>query len=345
LKTVPESLSVCYLTCSGSEANELALRLARNFTKKKDIIVVDWAYHGNTTSLVEISPYKFKRKGGFPCPSYVHVVDSPDGFRGKYKYNDGDIGLKYAEDIKEKFKVHGDKIGTFICESILGCAGQVVLPPNYLKNVYRIVREHGGICIADEVQVGFGRVGDAFWGFQLQEVVPDIITLGKPIGNGHPIGAVITTQRIADTFANGMEYFNTFGGNNVSCVIGLEVLNVILEEKLQENARELGNLLKQGLQKLQQEFDCIGDIRGHGLFYGIEFISNPKLLTPATELANHIVQKLREDYYILVSTDGPYDNILKLKPPMCWTTQNILFFLTYLRNILQPNNPQTKSYL
>lgn len=168
IATFPQPLSVCFLTCSGSEANDLALRLARNFTKKKDVVVLDSAYHGNLTSLVEISPYKFKGKGGFPCPPHVHVAQVPDGFRGPFKYDDPDAGEKYAQDILEKIKESKEGIAAFICESVLGCAGQVVLPPNYLKHAFAHVRKYGGVCISDEVQIGFGRVGTHFWGFETQ---------------------------------------------------------------------------------------------------------------------------------------------------------------------------------
>eukprot|EP01098_Paradermamoeba_levis_P016069 TRINITY_DN8458_c0_g1_i1.p1 TRINITY_DN8458_c0_g1~~TRINITY_DN8458_c0_g1_i1.p1 ORF type:complete len:362 (+),score=94.59 TRINITY_DN8458_c0_g1_i1:135-1220(+) len=250
--TLPESLKVCYFVCSGSEANELALRLARAYTKRKDVVVVDTGYHGHTTSLIEISPYKYEGKGGFPKKKYVHKVDAPDTYRGRYKKGDRQAGEKYASQVKEvigEAKKEGRQIGSFICESILGCAGQVVLPPNYLKEAYRHIRDVGGVCIADEVQTGFGRVGSHFWAFQSQDVIPDIVTMGKPIGNGFPMAAVVTTKEIAEAFHNGMEYFNTFGGNPVACAVGLAVLEVIEKEKLQENSLKTGGMFMERLEK------------------------------------------------------------------------------------------------
>src|SRR5215831_17855080 len=272
---LPEPLSVCYFVCSGSEANELALRLARTHTRRRDMIVVDVAYHGNTTSLIEISPYKNEGPGGTGAPPYVHKVPMPDVYRGRYKKDDPQAGEKYARYVEETIqtvKDDGGEAAAFICESLLGCGGQIVLPPNYLQEAYRHIRKAGGVCIADEVQVGFGRVGTHFWGFETQEVVPDIVTMGKPIGNGHPLAVVVTTPEIAASFNNGMEYFNTFGGNPVSCAIGLAVLDVIAEEGLQENALRVGAHLMEGLSGLMEKHTLIGDVRGPGLFVGIELV-------------------------------------------------------------------------
>ncbi|MER3424170.1 MAG: alanine--glyoxylate aminotransferase, partial [Nitrospiraceae bacterium] len=199
--TLPEPLRVCYFVCSGSEANELALRLARAHTRGTDVIVVEGAYHGNTTWLVEISPYKFDGPGGAGAPAHVHKVPMPDVYRGPYKAV-ADAGRKYAQHVRasvERIKRGNRRLAAFVCESLLSCGGQMVLPSGYLEEAYQFVRRAGGVCIADEIQVGFGRVGSHFWGFQLQGVVPDIVTLGKPIGNGHPIGAVVTTPDIASS--------------------------------------------------------------------------------------------------------------------------------------------------
>ena len=232
--TLPEPLSVCYLVCTGTEANELALRLARAHTGRRELVVLDHAYHGNLGILIDISPYKHDGKGGRGKPEYVKVASLPDCYRGEYKANDPDAGRKYAESIQQIISSTqpGDGVAAFICESVSGCGGQVTLSPDYLKHAYNFARDAGAICIADEVQVGFGRVGSHFWAFETQGVVPDIVTLGKPIGNGHPLAAVITTREIADAFNNGMEYFNTFAGNPVSCVIGEAVLDVIEEDQL-----------------------------------------------------------------------------------------------------------------
>ena len=334
--TLPEPLSICFFVCSGSEANELALRLARTHTKGNDVIVVDGAYHGNTGSLVEISPYKFDGPGGSGAQPHVHKVIMPDAYRGPYKGNDPQAGAKYAKfvlDSIEDLRKTGRRFAAFICESLLGCGGQIVLPQNYLKEAYRYVREAGGVCIADEVQVGFGRVGSHFWGFETQGVVPDIVTLGKPIGNGHPLAAVVTTPAIAESFDNGMEYFNSCGGNPVSCAVGMAVLDVIEEEQLQANAFQVGNCLKAGLRKLIKKHSLIGDVRGLGLFLGVELVADRETLEPAAAQASYVVERMK-DHGILISTDGPLHNVLKIKPPMVFSEENADFFVRTLDKIL-----------
>ena len=334
--TLPDPLSVCFFVCSGSEANELALRLARMHTKQKDIIVVDGAYHGNTAALVEISPYKFDVPGGSGAPSYVHTVPAPDVYRGQYRGSDPQAGEKYAHHVKEaigQVEQGQCNIAAFICESLLSCGGQLPLPENYLKEAYRHVRDAGGLCIADEVQVGFGRVGTHFWGFETQGVVPDIVTMGKPMGNGHPLAAVVTTPEIATSFNNGMEYFNTFGGNPVSCAIGMAVLEVIAEEQLQANALQVGTYLMDGLRKLMEKHAIIGDVRGLGLFVGIELVLDRETLAPATAQTSYIANRMRERG-ILLSTDGPFHNVLKIKPPLVFTQANADFLIATLDEIL-----------
>ena len=218
----PDPLNVVYLTNSGSEANELALRIARTATGRRDVIALDWGYHGNTQACVDVSAYKFKRKGGTGQPPHTHLAELPDPYRGRF----GADGPAYAAHIADL-----PASAAFLAESISGCGGQVVFPAGYLAEAYRLARAQGAVCIADEVQVGFGRVGSHMWAFEEHGVVPDIVTLGKPIGNGHPLGAVITTRALADAFANGMEWFNTFGGNPVSCAVGMAVLDVIRSEE------------------------------------------------------------------------------------------------------------------
>lgn len=334
--TLPEPLRVCYFVCSGSEANELALRLARAHTRGTDVIVVEGAYHGNTTSLVEISPYKFDGPGGAGASAHVHKVPMPDTYRGLYKAAEADAGRKYAQHVRasvERIKRGNRRLAAFICESLLSCGGQIVLPSGYLEEAYRFVRRSGGVCIADEVQVGLGRIGSHFWGFQLQGVVPDIVTLGKPIGNGHPIGAVVTTPEIAASFDNGMEYFNTFGGNPVSCAVGLTVLDVIEREGLQEHARTIGAYLKEGLQNLTAKHPLIGDVRGEGLFLGIEFVRDRETLEPAGPETAYIAERLK-DLGVLTGTDGPFRNVLKIKPPMVITTADADRFVACLDHVL-----------
>lgn len=315
---LPDPLRVCFFVCSGSEANELALRLARARTGGRDVIVVDGAYHGNTTSLVEISPYKFDGPGGQGAPSHVHKLPMPDDYRGLYRRSLPARGEAFAAHVRaaaEQARLRGGRPSAFICESLLSCGGQIQLPPGFLAAAYGHAREAGALCIADEVQVGFGRVGSHFWGFETQGVVPDIVTMGKPIGNGHPLGAVVTTPEIAASFANGMEYFNTFGGNPVSCAIGLAVLDVIRDQDLQKRALEVGARLKAGLAALAERQPIVGDVRGLGLFLGIELVRDRETLEPAAEEAAYVVERMR-DHGVLVSTDGPLHNVIKMKPPL-----------------------------
>lgn len=336
LATFPPELSVVHFVNSGSEANELALRMVKTCTGQQDMMAIEVGYHGNTGGCIDISSYKFNSKGGKGKPPHTHLLPIPDTFRGLYQ-NPQTAGKQYAQHASEIIeglhKTHR-KIGGFIAESILSCGGQVMLPDGYLKAVYQAVRAQGGLCIADEVQVGFGRVGRKFWGFELQGVVPDIVTLGKPIGNGHPLAAVVTTQEVAEKFANGMEYFNTFGGNPVSCAIGREVLKVVQEEHLQQNALKVGDYLTKELKRLQSHFPMIGEVRGSGLFLGIELVKNLDTLQPAAEQTDFIANRMRERG-ILMSTDGPYHNVLKIKPPMCFTKANVDFLAENLRLVME----------
>ncbi|MCD0474327.1 aminotransferase class III-fold pyridoxal phosphate-dependent enzyme [Flavobacterium sp. EDS] len=334
--TLPPSLSVCYFVNSGSEANDLAIRMSRHFTKQKDIIVLDHAYHGTSTVAMEMSPYKFDSKGGFGQMPWIHKAINPDLYRGPYKYGDTKAGEKYAADVQriiKDLKKEDKSPAVFICETLLGVGGQIPLPKNYLKTVYDYVRASGGVCIADEVQVGFGRVGDKFWGFELQDVVPDIVVLGKPIGNGHPLAAVIVTNEIADAFNNGMEYFNTFGGNPVSMSAGLAVLEVIQDEKMQQHALEVGNYLMDLLKGLMAKFPIISDVRGHGLFIGAEMVKDRTTMEPAIPEIDIVVEKMKEKGYLL-STDGPLHNVLKIKPPIPFNKQNADEMVQFLEESL-----------
>lgn len=334
--TLPSSLSVCYFTNSGSEANDLAIRMSRHYTQKEDIIVLDHAYHGTSTVAMEMSPYKFDGKGGFGKMPWIHKAMNPDLYRGRYTYSTTDAGKKYAADVQriiEVLRVNGKAPAAFICETLLGVGGQIPLPPDYLNEVYKYVRAAGGVCIADEVQVGFGRLGDKFWGFELQDVVPDIVVMGKPIGNGHPLAAVVVTNEIANAFNNGMEYFNTFGGNPVSMAAGLAVLDVIEKEEMQQHAKDTGEYLINGLRILMYKYPIISDVRGHGLFIGAEMVKDPDTLAPAIPEIDIVVEKLKERGYLL-STDGPLRNVLKIKPPMPFNKQNADELIQYLDEAL-----------
>ena len=317
----PKPLSVVYLVCSGSEANELALRMARTVTGRRNTICVDWGYHGNTSGLIDVSPYKFNRKGGRGQPGHVEIAALPDPYRGPFKGYGAESGIAYATSVADCIAAIRDKTGegpaAFIAEAISGCGGQVFFPDAYLKTAAEHVRRAGGLVIVDEVQTGFGRIGEHMWAHGPQDVVPDIVTLGKPIGNGHPMAAVITTPEIARAFANGMEFFSSFGGNPVSAAVGMAVLDVIEVEHLQASARETGADLKARLSALMASYDIIGDVRGQGLFLGVELVRDRNTLEPATEEAGRIANHMRGNG-VLISTDGPYDNVLKIKPPLAF---------------------------
>lgn len=320
LEKLPKEISVLHFVNSGSEANELALRMARTITGHSDMLAIEAGYHGNTTSVMEVSSYKFDGKGGAGKPADTHILPLPDPYRGRHTgENCGVEYARYAKKAIQHLKVVDEKIAGFIGESIISCGGQIVPPKNYFKEVYKHVREAGGICIADEVQTGFGRMGNTFWAFELFDVLPDIVTMGKPAGNGHPLAIVACTQQVADAFANEMEYFNTFGGNPVSCAIGNAVLQCIEDDNLQQNALEVGHFLKSELITLQEQFPIIGDVRGEGLFLGFELndASKKPLAKHATYLANRM-----KDLGILMSTDGPNYNVLKIKPPIVFSLEN-----------------------
>ncbi len=333
---LPDPLRVCYFVNSGSEANELALRLARTHTGQRDLIVLEAAYHGNTTTLIDISPYKHSGPGGQGAPPWVHIAPLPDVYRGPYRRDDPQAGEKYAQpvaQIVEEMRRQGTGPAGFIAESLPSVGGQIVPPEGYLAAVYRYVREAGGVCIADEVQTGYGRIGTHFWGFEPQGVVPDIVVLGKPIGNGHPIGAVVTTPEIAASFDTGMEFFSTFGGNTVSCAIGLAVLDVVLEENLQAHALRVGDRLLAGLRPLVDRHPIIGDVRGSGLFLGVELVRDRETLEPAAEETAFIVNRMREEG-ILAGTEGPLHNVIKIRPPMPFSESDADFLVSTMARIL-----------
>ena len=320
-KLFPEPLSVCLFVNSGSEANELALRMARTYTGGTGIAVLEGGYHGNTQGLIDVSHYKFEGSGGYAPPSWTRTALVPDEFRGRYRRDDPSRATLYAADVGEALR-HLDSEGhhpaAFLSESLLSCAGQIEPPQGYLTAAYEHARAAGALCIADEIQVGFGRLGSHMWGFETQGALPDIVTLGKPMGNGHPIGAVVTTREIAEAFDNGMEFFSSFGGNPVSTAIALAVVDILKDEKLQANATTVGTALKTGLDTLMQSHGCIGDVRGRGLFLGIEFVNSREALTPAPEIAHYVVEHLKKRG-ILLGSDGPDHNVIKIKPPMSFS--------------------------
>lgn len=313
---LPASLSVCFFTASGSEANELALRLARTYTGQRDLIVMDSAYHGHTTTLIDISPYKHDGPGGTGAPDWVHTSPIPDVYR--MRGVSGDPGKWFAEQVGhviDALRATDRGLCGYIAETCPSVGGQIMMPPGFLSGVYARVRAAGGLCIADEVQTGFGRIGTHFWAFEQHDVTPDIVVLGKPIANGYPMGAVLTTRAIADCFNNGMEYFSTFGGSTAACVAGLTTLQVTLEEQLQHNALVVGNHLLDGLRPFTGEFEVVGDVRGSGLFLGVELVRDRDTLEPAADEASFVVNRMRARG-ILAGIDGPYHNVIKLRGPM-----------------------------
>lgn len=334
--TLPEPLSVCFFVNSGSEANELALRLATAYTGGSDFIVIDHAYHGHTSALIDISPYKFNGPGGRGKSDHVEVAEMPDGFRGPCRGFDDRAGEFYARSVNEKIEAiqaRGKQVAAFFAEGIMGCGGQMPLPDGYLQRVYKLARGAGGLCVADEAQTGFGRVGARFWSFELSGVVPDIVTMGKAMGNGHPLGAVVTTPAIAAAFANGMEYFNTFGGNPVSCAIGREALAIIQDDGLQAKAQRTGAYWIERLRGLSERFPIIGQARGSGLFLGIELVRDRETLQPADWEASYITERMKA-HGILISTEGPRHNVLKLKPPMIFQRAHVDLFMDLLAEAL-----------
>jgi 4-aminobutyrate aminotransferase-like enzyme len=333
LAKFPATLSKVYFVNSGSAASDLAMRMAFAHTKNPNVLVMEHGYHGNTQISIDISDYKFNNKKGFGQKSNILKAPIPDTYLGKHKVNDGSAGKLYAEDAMQVIHDADKTVGAFITEPIVGCGGQVPLAAGYLQNLYPAIRAQGGICISDEVQTGFGRMGDFFWGYEAQGVVPDMVILGKPMGNGHPMGAVVCTEAIAESFSRGVEFFSSFGGNPVSCAIGIAVLEVIEEEGLQQNAKVVGDYYLDLFRELKKKHACIGDVRGSGLFLGVEMVK-PGTTDPDTALAAHIKNEMR-NRNILISTDGPHDSVLKTKPPLCFTKENALEVVENIDMILK----------
>ena len=332
LSKFPKTLSKVFLVNSGSAASDLAIRMANIHTGYTTTMVMELGYHGNTHSGIEISDYKFNNPKGPGQKPHIIKTAIPNTYNGKYTSSHDDPGLLYGRDAVAQIEHSHSPISTFISEPIVGCAGQVPLADNYLRQVYPAIRAQGGVCISDEVQTGFGRTGDHFWGYEAQGVIPDMVILGKPIANGHPMGAVVCTDEIAESFEQGVEFFSSFGGNPVSCAIAGAVLDVIEDEALQENAKLVGDYYKSKLKDLMHKHPSIGDVRGSGLFIGVELVM-PDSNTPNTALAAKVKNEMR-NRYILVSTDGPYDNIIKSKPPLCFTKSNADLVVNTIDQIL-----------
>lgn len=323
LETLPDNLAHIYFVNSGSEANDLALRMARNHVDRKETLVMDQAYHGATASCLDVSPYKFAGPGGSGCQAHIHVLPhlrSIDATSTEHAV----IFIDSVNPTKLPM--------TFIHEALPGCAGQIVPPADYFAAIYEVIKGSGGVCIVDEVQTGMGRVGEVFWSFGLFGIEPDIVTIGKPLGNGHPVAAVAVSKEIAESFDNGMEFFSSFGGNPVSCAIALEVLNVIRDEDLQSHALNIGKYWMDAIRKMAVDHPIIHQVRGYGLFFGIEFLLENDQ-SRISRVCDHTQNGLL-DHHILTSFDGPQQNVMKIKPPMCITFEEVDYFMEILEKVL-----------
>ena len=311
-----DALDTAMFCCTGSEANELALRIARMHTGGQGVIVTSYAYHGNTQAIFEITTSDIPAD---EVPEYVVTVPVPDTYRGPHRGSDaGALYAGYVAEAVEKLDARGIRPAAFVIDTIVSSGGVITPPPGYLAGAANIIRDAGGLFIADEVQPGFARTGRNFWGYQADGVVPDIVTMGKPMGNGHPLAGIIARSDYLGEFGSRGGYFNTFGGNPVSCAAGLAVLDVLEQENLQANALEVGDYLAEGLRALSADYPAIGDVRGNGFFIGVELVMDRELKTPATAMARSLVNELR-DRGLLTNTIGPDGNILKLRCPMVFT--------------------------
>lgn len=331
---LPDTLNVVYLVNSGSEANDLALRLARSYTSHKDVVVFDDAYHGNLGNLIDISPKMFKRMPQGK-KDFVHVIPCPDTYRGPHRDDTpGTASEKYmmeAERVVMQAIQNNRKISCLFTECIVVNCGVIVPPRNYFTLLYNLIREVGGVCVADEVQTALGRTGECFWAFEHYGVVPDIVTTGKPLGNGFPMAAVITTREISDSLG---EYYSTFGGNPVACAVGMAVLDVIENEKLVQSAKAVGKTILENMQLLKAKHECVGDVRGMGLCLGLDIVQDKTTRKPARELAQTIIHRVKEDHHTLLQVQGPGQNVITITPPMCFTQLNARSLTTALDQVL-----------
>lgn len=329
---LPKDLDVIYFTNSGSEANDLAMMMSRLYSNSWDFIALRNAYHGMSYSMMGVtalSTWKQRVPQGFG----VHHAMNPNTYRGYFGPDDPDAAEKYANDVKDiiQFSCSGNVAG-FIAEYIQGVGGSVVLPDGYLNKVYDHVHNAGGLCISDEVQTGFGRLGTHFWAFEKNGIKPDIVTMAKSIGNGTPLAALATSRKVAESISSKL-HFNTYGGNPVSCAVGRAVLRVIEKDNLQKNCLERGNEFLNGFKKLQDKYDIIGDVRGQGLMLGIEFVKDRKTKEPATPEFLQIFEACK-DNGLLIGKGGIYGNVMRVKPPMCITSKDVEFSLEVLDDAL-----------
>ncbi len=332
--TFDDSLSMAILTCTGTESNEVALRMARQHSGGMGIICSNFTYHGNSTAVWELAT-TFYEGGQSPSPN-IKAVPFPDAYRPAFELSGDALWEAYADEVIsaiQSFKADGIGFAGLIFCPIFSGEGLPDVSPLYMQKVIEHVQSEGGLFISDEVQAGFGRTGDCMWGHQLYGITPDIVTMGKPMGNGHPLGGVVACADLLNEFRDTSMYFNTFAGNPVSCAAGMAVLDVLEQEQLLENASSTGEYVKQGLRKLQDKHDLIGDVRGKGLFFGLDLVTDRTTKQAATAEAKRVINMMC-DKGILISKIGPDDNVLKMRPPMPFSNENADHLLSTLDDVL-----------
>jgi 4-aminobutyrate aminotransferase-like enzyme len=315
LATMPAELDTVMFVNSGSEANDLAWRLATHITGGTGGIVSEHAYHGITAATIALSPEEWPEGDR---PHHIERVPAPDGYRGPYRRDEEDWGRRYARHVDDAVAALRERdVGPAVCyvDSLFTSDGIFVPPPDYVAEVVRCLQAAGCLLVADEVQGGFGRTGSHMWSFASHGVTPDFVTLGKPMGNGHPVAAVVMRSEIAERFASRTQVFSTFGGNPVACRAALAVLDVLENEKLMERAAEVGAYLREGLEGLEETHESIGEVRGAGLMIGVELVIDRERREPAAHLASSVVNRMK-DNGVLVGMTGPRDNVLKIRPPL-----------------------------
>ncbi|MBT8767284.1 aspartate aminotransferase family protein [Metapseudomonas boanensis] len=329
LATFPDGLDRVMFTCTGSEANDLALRIARHFTGGEGVIITRFAYHGVTGDISELSP---SLGAGITLPAHARTVRAPDA----YRLGAENVAATFAADVRAAIadlRANGIKPAALLLDGIFASDGVFADPAGFLAEAVAVARSEGLLYIADEVQSGFARTGATMWGFQRHAVQPDIVTLGKPMGNGQPIAGVVARAEVIERFGRSVRYFNTFGGNPVSCAAAKAVLDVIQEEGLQQRSAEIGGYLLQGFRRLAERHELIGDVRGAGMFFGIELVSNRETKEPAALVTRRIVNDLRERG-VLISAAGPRENILKIRPLLAFKKEHADLMLDALDQAL-----------
>lgn len=331
--TFDRELSMVLFACTGSEANELALRMANLCTGGTGVICTNFAYHGNTKAVAQISTVFPPFEGFGP---HIRAIAPPDSRRAAGGLEGEALAEACAQEVAaaiESLRANGIRLAAMLVDTIFSSEGLPEVPPGFMRRAVELVRRAGGLYIADEVQPGFGRTGTHMWGYQAHGVVPDIVTLGKPMGNGHPISGVVARAALVEEFGSKVMYFNTFGGNPVSAAAANAVLDVLEQEKLQENARTVGAYAIERLRRMQERHAIIGDVRGRGLFFGVELVRDRASREPATDEAKRVINAMRERG-VLISRIGPHDNVLKIRPPMPFSRENAELLLTTLDEVL-----------